>query len=243
MVNVYLLKGLDEAQRSVRKNDITIAIDVIRCSSTIISGFQNGVEQFIPLSSIKDVQDVLKRNPEYLTAGERNGVKVSFFNFGNSPTELVIPSVKGKTVVITTSNGTPLIRLGMDVSRKLLVGALINYQACAKKAQELAIKSNSDVKILIPMTKRGECIEDLYAAGLIVKNLSLEGFIPRWDSTKISILMAEMPTQHIIKELRHSQSAQRVEELGYSKDISYSLQMNTTTIVPQSRNSSISLDE
>lgn len=239
MGNVYLLKGLDEAQRSVRKNDITIAIDVIRCSSTIISGFQNGVKQFIPLSSVKEVQDVIERNPEYLSAGERNGVKVSWFNFGNSPTELVSPSVKGKTVAITTSNGTPLIRFGMTFSKILLIGALINYKACAKKAQELAIKNNSDVKILIPMTTRGECIEDLYAAGLIAKSLYLEGFIPRWDSTKIGMLMAEIPTQRIIKELRDSQSARRVKELGYREDISFSLQVNMTSLVPQSKNSGI----
>ncbi|WP_455364502.1 2-phosphosulfolactate phosphatase, partial [[Eubacterium] cellulosolvens] len=81
--------------------------------------------------------------------------------------------------------------------------------------------------------------EDLYAAGLIAKSLYLEGFIPRWDSTKIGMLMAEIPTQRIIKELHDSQSARRVKELGYKEDISFSLQVNMTSLVPQSKNSSI----
>ena len=241
MIDIYVLKGIDEVKRNLSQNDITIVIDVIRCGSTIIAGLQNGGKRFIPVTSIKDVREAVKRNPRYISAGERGGAKVEWFDLGNSPTEMVPDTVSGRTIVMTTSNGTPLIRLGMDMSKTLLIGALINYKACAAKAEKLARKEKTDIKILIPQTHQGECIEDLYAAGLIVKHLGSKKFTPQWDSTKIAMLLAETPQQRIMEELRDSQSAKRVAELGYKDDIAYSLQMNTSSLVPISKNSSIAI--
>ncbi|MEM4246522.1 MAG: 2-phosphosulfolactate phosphatase, partial [Candidatus Bathyarchaeia archaeon] len=147
----------------------------------------------------------------------------------------------GKTVVVTTSNGTPLIRLGIRRSRLLLVGGLVNNEACASMAGELAAGWRADVKILIPRTPYGECIEDLYAAGLMVRHLSNMGFTPRWDAARIALLLSEAPKQRMLEEMRNSQSAIRVRELGYRDDVEYSLQLDVTSTVPVARGSWIAL--
>lgn len=154
---------------------------------------------------------------------------------------MTFEKVKGKTIIFTTSSGTKLMKIGIRKSKKLLVGALINYKACADIAKNLASEGNADIKILIPRTKQGECIEDLYAAGLIAKRLSNQGLTPEWDFTTIAILLAGIPEDQIIDKLRKSMSAKRIGPLGYIPDIEYSLNINSVPKVPISKDFGISL--
>jgi len=239
MREMRVLRGIRAARRVVTGNEVTIAIDVIRCSSTLISGLHNGAREFIPAASLREVGEIIKRNPEYLTAGERGGAKIKGFDLGNSPTEMTSARVWGKSVVITTSHGTGLMRCGVTRSQRLFIGALVNSSACADAAAQLTGHNNGDVKALIPRTWRNECVEDLYAAGLIARRLVGRGFAPRGDTTRIALLTAEVPWQRVRRELRDSPSAELVARLGYGGDVEYSLRVDAVPLVPFSQGLSV----
>ena len=106
--------------------EVVVAIDVLRASSVICTAFQYGVNKIIPVSSINEAYDYLKKG--YHVAAERNGEIVSGFNLGNSPRSYMNDNLIGQTLVLTTTNGTKAINV-TDVSKLLLIGSFLNLDA------------------------------------------------------------------------------------------------------------------
>lgn len=66
----------------------------------------NGADKIIPTYDIKKALEYKKLDPNIVLIGERHGVKLPGFDFGNSPSQIENISFKGKTIVHTTSAGT-----------------------------------------------------------------------------------------------------------------------------------------
>ena len=97
---------------------LAVVFDVLRATSTMITALHNGVKSIIPVSTIKEGLELKKNFSDALLGGERNGLRISAkisggvdFDLGNSPREFVKEKVDGKTVVITTTNGTIELKL------------------------------------------------------------------------------------------------------------------------------------
>src|SRR5690606_21598926 len=86
-----------------------VVIDIFRASSSICYGIHNGAEAIIPVLT---VEECIKYNSNgFLLAAERNGAVVEGFAIGNSPFSYTEDKVRGKTIVLTTTNGTRSIQL------------------------------------------------------------------------------------------------------------------------------------
>lgn len=66
----------------------------------------NGADKIIPTDDIKKALEYKKLDPNIVLIGERHGVKLPGFDFGNFPSQIENISFKGKTIVHTTSAGT-----------------------------------------------------------------------------------------------------------------------------------------
>src|SRR4051812_45731409 len=86
---------------------IVVVIDILRASSAITTGFYHGVNKMIPIATLEEAQQYKEKG--YLVAAERNAEVVPGFDLGNSPFGYMNAKVKGKTIAITTSNGTQAI--------------------------------------------------------------------------------------------------------------------------------------
>ena len=84
-----------------------VVIDVLRATSAICSGLANGVERFIPVATVEEAR-VLQAEG-CVAAAERNGQIVEGFDFGNSPVAYMEADLAGKTIALTTTNGTKAI--------------------------------------------------------------------------------------------------------------------------------------
>src|ERR1700759_64473 len=104
---------------------IVVIIDIFRATTSISYGIENGAEAIIPVSQVEECSAYREKGLDYLLAAERNGEVVTGFDFGNSPFSYTKDKVAGKTIVLTTTNGTHALHLSRS-AKKIITGAFIN---------------------------------------------------------------------------------------------------------------------
>src|SRR5882762_4456409 len=94
-----------------------VVLDILRATTSMITALANGAEAIIPVAEISEALAIRQQRPEVLLAGEREGLRISpqltggvQFDLGNSPREYIAKTVQGKTIVLTTTNGTRALR-------------------------------------------------------------------------------------------------------------------------------------
>ena len=83
-------------------------VDVLRATTAMCAALANGARAIIPVASSEEAVRLGQTlgNDDVLLAGERNCVPIPGFALGNSPLEMVETAVKGKVLIVTTTNGT-----------------------------------------------------------------------------------------------------------------------------------------
>ncbi len=140
-VNVlHLIDGAKQAE------GLTVIIDVFRAFSLENYLYDMGVELIRPIGSVEEAFKLKETTPNSLLFGERNGIKVAGFDFGNSPSSVNADIVKGKTILHTTSAGTQGVVNAKNATR-ILAGSLVNARAIA----EYIIETQPEVVSLVCM--------------------------------------------------------------------------------------------
>jgi 2-phosphosulfolactate phosphatase len=111
---------------------LTVIIDVFRAFTTAAYAFSNGAVKIIPVGSVEEALELKKHHPDWLTMGEKDGIKVEAFDYGNSPYEIMEVSLRGKTIVQRTSAGTQGIVNAVNASEILpgsfvIADAIVDY--------------------------------------------------------------------------------------------------------------------
>ena len=88
-----------------------VIIDVWRATSTIATALFNGARYIIPVDSVAKCIE-LGRQINCITAGERDGKIAEGLSYGNSPFEYNRDFIRGKILVLTTTNGTRVAAYG-----------------------------------------------------------------------------------------------------------------------------------
>jgi len=117
-------------QRANLSETVCVVFDVLRMTSTIVTALANGAESIMPVGDIADAWAEKKKRPEVLLAGERGGDRIENFDFGNSPREFTKRKVAGKTLVMTTTNGTRAL-LACASAKRVLIASFLNLHATA----------------------------------------------------------------------------------------------------------------
>ena len=100
-------------------NSIVVIIDVLRATSTIATALCNGAKSIIPVDSVEECIRIGKQI-DAITAGERDGKIAGGLQYGNSPFEYPNEFINGKTLVLTTTNGTRLLQMALDTNRMIV---------------------------------------------------------------------------------------------------------------------------
>ena len=110
-------------------NSTVVIIDVLRATSTIATALYNGAKSVIPVDSVSRCIEIGKQI-EGITAGERDGQIAEGLEYGNSPFEYPREFVGGKTLVLTTTNGTRLLHMALEKGAKeIITGSFPNLSA------------------------------------------------------------------------------------------------------------------
>lgn len=206
------------------KASIVVVIDIFRATSSICYGIENGAEAIIPVATVDECESY--RQSSYLLAAERNGEVVAGFDFGNSPFSYLKEKVEGKTVVLTTTNGTHAINLSRSASR-IVIGSFLNITALCTW---LSSQPN-DVLLLCSGWKDKVNLEDTLFAGGVVHQLREQGY--KLDDSGIAsedlFIQAKSNLNQYLKKTSHSE---RLKKLGIEEDIAFCLNVDVTTAIP-----------
>ena len=209
------------------KNSIVVVVDVLRATSAICTAFDLGVQSIVPVSMIEDALDY-KGKKNHLLAAERNGSIVSGFDIGNSPTNYRTIDFNGKTLVLTTTNGTKAINIAKD-NHEVVIGSFLNIKSIT---DYLKVKQR-DVIILCAGWRDDFCLEDTIFAGALTDSLmQTKQFYYENDSTINALLLYENAKDNLYDFLSNSQHRRRLQHLGIDKDVYYCLEHNKTSVVP-----------
>ncbi len=150
-------------------NTVCILLDELRASSTIVRILERGAIAVIPAASLADARRLARADGSVL-AGEHRVVRAPGFDYGNSPAEVAVADLAGRTVVLATRNGTAVLR-ALPVGTSILVGCLLNATAVARAAHALARERGADIGIVCAGRRGAFALDDAVAAGAILERL------------------------------------------------------------------------
>lgn len=205
---------------------IAVIIDIFRATSSICYGIENGAEAIIPVSEVEECEAYRVKGLNYLLAAERNGEVVSGFDFGNSPFSYTKEKVAGKTVVLTTTNGTQALHMSRK-AKKIVIGSFLNLTALCNwlKTQD------ENILLVCAGWKNNFNLEDTLFAGAVIERLKEFNFKP--DDAAIAANDLYQIGKHDINQyLKKTSHAERLKKLGIEKDIEFCLQVDLTTSIP-----------
>lgn len=193
-MNIKILQMIQGAREAT---GITVIIDVFRAFTVEAYLINNGVKKLIPVGDKQIAYDYKKEHDDCILIGERRGIMLEGFDYGNSPSQIENIDFTGKTVIHTTSSGTQGIA-NAKKAKEILTGSLVNAKAIAEYIKRKGVEEVS----LVAMGNGGEteADEDTLCAKYI-KSL-LEGNEMRLDD-KIENLKLVAGKRFFNKDLQH----------------------------------------
>jgi 2-phosphosulfolactate phosphatase len=219
-------EGRDEYLEN--REGVPAIIDVLRATSTIVVALHRGAARVIPVCDYDEAL-ALGRSLGALTVGERNGIKVGGFAYGNSPTDLMQLPLEGKTIVMVTTNGTQVMVEGGIIASTLNAGAV---------AEEIASKPHA---YLLASGSPRKSDEDLCAARLIELIAEKVGAGSAPDEASAEIFLSD-EGQRLLNGIRRSRSGEKLTAYGYGADVDLvCTAVNRYSVLPVYRNGEIRL--
>lgn len=172
-MNIKILQLIEGARQAT---GLAVIIDVFRAFTVEAYLVNNGVQKLIPVGDKQIAYDYKEKNKDCILIGERRGIMLDGFDYGNSPSQIEKINFTGKTVVHTTSSGTQGIANAQNAN-EILTGSLVNAKAIA---EYIKMQNPEDVSLVcMGNGDKSEAREDTLCAEYI-KSL-LEGKNPNLD--------------------------------------------------------------
>ncbi len=228
-MKTFIELGGQGAARAARRGDVVVLIDALRASTTIACALVAGASRVIPVLTVEEAL-ALRDQHRYLLAGERGGARVEGFDFGNSPTELLAhrAELRGRPLVLTTSNGTRCVRMALAAgATAILTAAPPNARAAMRAASGLASRLNRDITLLAAGLDDRPNDEDTFTAQALRQILEHDFGVAPTDGTE---KLAELSESWRV--FTSSEAGQRLTRLGYEADVTFCSQFDLLNIVP-----------
>ena len=205
---------------------IVVVIDIFRATSAIVTAFYNGVSKMIPVATVEEAKEYQRNG--FLAAAERNGEMIEGFELGNSPFGYMNNKVKGKTIAISTTNGTQAIEASRKAT-KVLIGSFLNLDVLC----EYLSAQKKDVILVCAGWKNKFNLEDTIFAGAVVEKLNTESeFEIICDSAIASKHLYNLAKNDLFEFLSNSSHRNRLAKLDLERDIKYCLTPNQCPVIP-----------
>jgi len=209
-----------------------VVIDAIRATTTIAAALAAGCRQVVPYRTPEEVRAEAARRPagSVVTAGERRGVRIEGLDFNNSPSAMNAANVAGRTLLLTTTNGTQAIHDAL-AAHAVLIGAMPNRRAVARRAAALGRR----LVFVSAGTVGAVSCEDTLVAGATIAALLEEPGSAAWhleDSARVA-LAAWRGAADCLGEIFHQTwGGAFIAQLGLEDDLAVCAQVDTLDVVP-----------
>ena len=212
---------------------VVAVIDVLRASTTITAALANGARSVIPLESADEAITRAKQfeRSEVRLAGERKMAIISGFDLGNSPREFSREVVDGKTILITTTNGTGAIT-GIQGARDVVVASYVNFTAVTSLLRAAA-RGGTDITIVCAGRDRQFSLEDAACAGRYVRAVSksIEG-TDLGDGAVACTMIDSRYADRLDQLFAESEHGQALVEAGFGDDLAICAAVDQFPVIP-----------
>ncbi|HEX6926071.1 MAG TPA: 2-phosphosulfolactate phosphatase [Longimicrobiaceae bacterium] len=218
-----------------------VVIDILRATTCIVQALSAGAKSIYPVSSIEEALRLANTfgRDDVLLCGERKCLPIEGFDLGNSPREFSPDRVAGKTLVMSTTNGTHLMSMTGGAAR-VLIAAMLNLRAVV----EDLVRAEAEPVLVCSGREKHFALEDASCAGLLASRL-MEARPGDWvlnDGARAALALArEFPPDETL--FRMTRSGRAVEMAGMSEDLAFCARVDTHDIVPILHDRTITLSQ
>ena len=210
---------------------VVVIIDVFRATSTIATALYNGAARIIPVDSVDKCIEIGK-SCGGITAGERDGKIIEGLSYGNSPAEYGRDFIEGKTLVLTTTNGTRLLHMALlNGAAEVITGSFPNLSAVCNYLQS----QNKNVILGCSAWKDRFNIEDTLFAGAVISTIK-ESFTIHCDSSLMAEEMYNLHKADMKQFIRNTTHWHRLANYGLEADLEYCVTPDVAHVLPFYKN-------
>lgn len=228
---IFSPAGLQPAEVAGRP---VFVIDVLRATTTICAALHHGARAVVPVATAEEAMRLAQTlgPDDVVLAGEQNSERIPGFSAGNSPLEMTEPLVRGKTLVMTTTNGTRALLASQSAS-EVYVAGLVNLALAGARAREL-LRSRRDLVILCAGKESSFALDDAYAAGRLVRE-ALEGRHRRKglnDAALVAVDLVRRYGDRWERPFTFSAAGRQLANLGMHADVADAGRENAYPVLP-----------
>jgi 2-phosphosulfolactate phosphatase len=212
---------------------LVLIVDVLRASTTVATALGNGARTVIP---VEGPDEVIVRAREFARseirlAGEQKMHSIAGFDLGNSPQTFTRKAVEGKTILLTTTNGTRTL-LGVQGARDIVIASYVNFTPVLAM-MKVAASSNTDIAVICAGEEGIFTLEDAACAGRYVRAIPKR---PKSvlvnDGASASVLIERKYGDNIAKVFKESTHGQALQAAGFGDDLAAAAEVDSYPVVP-----------
>lgn len=232
-ITVYFSPNhLDELEL---RDKIVVVIDVLRASTTITYAMRAGAREIIPVATVEQAMKIVGNlhSTSTVLCGERGGKRIEGFKLGNSPFEYTEEAVRGKALILTTTNGA-LALTKAKYARQCFVSSFVNLSATIEALSQIEGISSEHLLIVCSGREEAFSLEDATCAGMLITRLEARMGTTEVlsDSARAALSVYRQYGSDIYRTLIESDHGRNLLELGFQEDISAASQIDSMPLVP-----------
>lgn len=212
---------------------VVAVLDILRASTSIAAALANGARNVIPLES---AEEVIKRaksfdRSEVLLAGERRMLAIEGFDLGNSPGAFRPETVEGKTVLLTTTNGTQAIA-AVQGARDVVIASYVNFSPVLALLRTAA-RAGTDIAIVCAGHERQFSLEDAACAGRFVRHLTKsDNGAELNDAAQAAALIEKRYGDDVERVFSDAEHGRALAEAGFTADLQTCATIDAFPVLP-----------
>lgn len=234
--------------------DRIVVVDVLRATSTIVEALANGARAIFPVGTADEAARIAQNigRDTVLLCGERRALPIEGFDLGNAPPEFTPERVSGKSLVMTTTNGTrAFLALGerrggqTEADRRVvLAGSFLNLTALTERLRPAEPDGAGAVTVVCAGREGRFALEDAVCAGAIVQGL-VEARGPECrlnDGATAALALADRHLDGLERMLEGTAAGRHLQEVGRGEDLAFCARVDRTDVVPRFRDRKLTLE-
>jgi 2-phosphosulfolactate phosphatase len=212
---------------------VVIVIDQIRASTTITTALDLDCSELVLAGDVETARR-LRLEHGHLLAGEQQAVKPADFDFDNSPSELSRSDIRGRSLVLCSTNGTAVVAR-LRLADTLLVGCLRNARAVAGAALRV-VGATGSIQAVCCGTEGAFALDDAVAAGVIVGWISelavgIGRRVELSDAARAAVMISRSFPSHLAA-MTESAGGRTLVRVGALDDIGFCAEVDASEAVP-----------
>ncbi|HEU4524275.1 MAG TPA: 2-phosphosulfolactate phosphatase [Gemmatimonadales bacterium] len=209
-------------------------IDILRATTTMCAALNNGARAILPVASAEEALKLAQTlaSGDVRLAGEQNCLRIDGFHLGNSPREMTEAAVRGRTLILTTTNGTKAL-LACQGAAAVHPTCAANLSLAAEKAREV-LEQDGAVLALCAGRENAFALEDAYTAGRLVAAV-LGGSVKRRglnDAALAGLDLVRRYGERWERPLRRSRAGRELIRLGFAEDVADAARLDAHPVLP-----------